>query len=137
MKQNAHIVEAAKPRVGYSLGRRGVRQAEQARHKWIAYYSPLWQAMARKRLKAALEAPKEVAGTPEAAEQELNIKLLRDASTFTPYVRTEPKIRHKRGSIRRIAKHLAALEDGTHIPVDYIPPPVPETVPGAILGPAQ
>jgi hypothetical protein len=80
-------------------GRRKVAQEREARSGWVAYYSPLLRATARQALKKELDKPKE-------EQSEERITALKDAACFTSYVRKEPKIRHQRGMLRRLAKHL-------------------------------
>lgn len=122
-------------------GRKATRQAAEARGRWLAYHSPWIRANARKELAKALEEPKEVKGTPERAEQDSRIAALQGRASFTPYVRPEPKIKHQRGAMKRLLMQIAKAKQPVqlpeHIKVDYIPPPVPETVEGAITGPAQ
>jgi hypothetical protein len=118
------------------LGRRGQRAADQARQKWVAYYSPWVKLLASKEIEKELAKPK------EEQDQEKLAKL-RDAAVFTPYVRpvSNPKVRHKRGADRRLHKRLLSMvaEMQGEIPimpenfdVTYIPPP---TVQDAITGP--
>ncbi len=92
---------APDPKPGGNLGRRGVKAATEARSRWVAYYSPLFQAMSKQKL------AKELAKKPEEQDKD-KIKFLEDMCRFTPYVRTEPKIRHQRGMLRRLAKQFKA-----------------------------
>lgn len=91
-------VQGPPPR-GTPNGRRKVAQEREARSGWVAYYSPLLRATANQALKKELAKPKD-----EQSEQ--RIANLKDAACFTPYVRTEPKVRHQRGMLRRLAKRL-------------------------------